>query len=162
MHNVNDDYLRFDVLGGLRGYYGNIGDWNIAFRLAQELLALAKKIADMSRLVRAYNGLGNAYLHRGEFLSSIRCFQQVIQIEKALDTTIQHDVVGNIRLAEVLWLLGYSTQAQQVATEVLGQVDEKKAPFWPNSCTRVYVVHLSTTWRRNNDATIGERTERVV
>jgi DNA-binding SARP family transcriptional activator len=129
----NNESYRFDAILALRTYYCNIGDWDTAYRLAEEERLLAEKLQDPLRLPRAYRSIAVVHLHRGEFLASLQCFRQAIQLEAERGATTRHEVTLNlrtdIRMAEVLWLCGYPAQAQRVATETLCRADEQEHPF---------------------------------
>ena len=154
---------------GLRGYYGNLGNWYMAYALSQETIDHAEKLQEPKSLRSAYRLGGHACLQRGDFLSSLEYYQKVRQLDETYNPERKHSI-GNdksliayisgydalspyARSAESLWFCGYPAQAQQILAKVMQAIDEQPHPF-----NRVHIGELLLyAAQRRGDVAVVER-----
>jgi len=116
-----DTPQRFTVLHGLQLFYLNRAELQAARELGEHLLSLAHSLDNAELLLWAHGAWGLTCYSLGALPAARRHLEQSI----ALYTTQQHRrTTVNVQftltnLAEVLWLLGYPTQALRQTHEAL-------------------------------------------
>jgi len=113
----------FPVLWGLWHIHASRGDYRIALDLGEELLALARQLADPGLLLQAEHALWNTLIFGGEFVSGLEHARQGISLyDPELHRSHAllyggHDPGECCRrhAATALWLLGYPDQAMETA-----------------------------------------------
>lgn len=133
---VDDPPKRFPVLWGLLQFYLGRAELETASALGEQLLSLAQRSPDASRLGEALNGLGTVLVHRGtldrahDYLEESRRLTHAqprdphalfYGIDLELDSCAHH--------AHVLWLRGYADQARQVSDEAVALARHLSHPF---------------------------------
>jgi predicted ATPase len=129
---VGETPLLFPVLGGLVVFYINRGENQTARELGEQMLSLAQRVHDPAGLANAHITLGNAlfslrawdaartHLEQGvAFYNAQQPRSQGFLTETHQGVFCLHGVFGFIRLAQVLWELGYPDQALQRSREAL-------------------------------------------
>ena len=126
----------FPVLVALRRFYTFRGEVQTAQELAEQLLHLAQRQPDGTRLQEAHWALGQTLYFRGEFVParahlerSIACYTP-----RPLSAQADRDAAGTqiaclLVAAYDLWTLGYADQALASAHEALRLAHELAHPF---------------------------------
>jgi predicted ATPase/class 3 adenylate cyclase len=125
----------FPVLGGLVIFYINRGEQQTARELGEQMLSLAQRVRDPAGLANAHIMLGNALYFLREWDAARTHLEQGIAFYNAQQprsqgflTETHQGVFGLIRLAQVLWSLGYPDQALQRSHEALTLARELAHP----------------------------------
>jgi predicted ATPase len=125
----------FPVLGGLVIFYINRGEYQNARELGEQMLSLAQRVRDPAGLTHAHITLGNALYFLREWDAAHTHLEQGIAFYNAQQprsqgvlTETHPGVFGLIRLAGVLWALGYPDQALQRSHEALTLARELARP----------------------------------
>src|SRR5262249_47736116 len=123
---VGDTPQIFPALGGLVVFYLNRGELQTARELGEQMLSLAQRVHDPAGLAHAHISLGNALYNLRAWDAARTHLEQGIVFYSAQQphaqgflTETHEGVFGLIRLAQVLWALGYPDQAVQRSYEVL-------------------------------------------
>jgi predicted ATPase len=123
------------VLGGLVIFYINRGEDQTARELGEQMLSLAQRVQDPADLANAHITLGNALYFLRELDAARTHLEQGIAFYNAQQhhsqgflTETHQGVFGLIRLAQVLWWLGYPDQALQRSHEALTLARELAHP----------------------------------
>ncbi len=118
--------------------------------LGKELLQQAQQTGDEVVLVEAHYVLGVTYHWQGNFTSARHHLEKALQPNSSHkhEAHITHygqdpDVVCRIRLAMVLWKLGYPYQAKEEAEKALSLSEKLNHPF-----SRAYALHWCA-WLHN-------------
>jgi DNA-binding SARP family transcriptional activator/tetratricopeptide (TPR) repeat protein len=125
--HVADNEQRLRVQQGLRIYYTNRGELQLARHFAEQTLSLAQQLPDPDQVQFAHAGLGVIALVTGAFSVALTHFEQAAQLPVAYRIwTSEGRREGRIQLELVhcalcLYLLGYPDQARQYAQQVLAQ-----------------------------------------
>src|SRR5262249_15634077 len=116
----------FPVLWGLGRFYLVRTPLSAARSIGEQLLALAHAAQDVDLLIEAHNSMGATLSHIGEFVSAREHLEQVVQLyderqhrEHAFRYGQDPGVVASIRLALVLWFLGYPDRALERSEQAL-------------------------------------------
>jgi predicted ATPase len=125
----------FPVLGGLVIFYLNRGEVQTARELGEQMLSLAQRVHDPGGLANAHISLGNALYNLREWDAARMHLEQGIAFYSAQQprsqgflTETHQGVFSLIRLAQVLWELGYPDQAVQRSHEALTLARELAHP----------------------------------
>jgi predicted ATPase/class 3 adenylate cyclase len=126
----------FVVLAGLRLFYLNRGERQIARELAEQLLRLAQRQHDAALVQKAHFALGHSLWNLGEFASARAHLEQSMACytPQPLSSHASRDLagiqIGCLALAtELLWSLGYPDQARARLQESLSLAHELSHPF---------------------------------
>jgi predicted ATPase/class 3 adenylate cyclase len=138
---VGETPLLFPALGGLVVFYINRGENQTARELGEQMLSLAQRVHNPEGLANAHITLGNAlftlrawdaartHLEQGiAFYNAQQPRSQGFLTETHQGVFCPHVVFGFIRLAQVLWELGYPDQAVQRSHEALTLARELAHP----------------------------------
>jgi predicted ATPase len=131
-HQVGETPQLFTVKFGLFQYWIARGDYQTCGELAEQLLALARKLQDPAFMLLAHNSLGNTYGLTGSIECSVTHNEQAI----AIYVPRQHHSLASFYsgwdpgvacrsgLAKNLWLLGYPDQALQRGDDAIALARE--------------------------------------
>jgi predicted ATPase len=126
----------FLVLGGLVVFYISRREYQTARELGEQMLSLTQRVQDPAGLANAYITLGNALYFLREFDAARSHLEQGVAFYKPQQhrsqgflTEAHEGVFGLIRLAGVLWALGYPDQALQRSDEALTLAHELSQPY---------------------------------
>jgi class 3 adenylate cyclase/predicted ATPase len=132
---VGETPLLFPVLGGLMIFYLNRGEGQTARELGEQMLSLAQRVHDPAGLAHAHLSLGNALFFLRVWDAARTHLEQGIAFYSAQQprsqgflTETHEGIFGLIRLAQVLWELGYPDQAVQRSHEALTLARELAHP----------------------------------
>jgi class 3 adenylate cyclase/predicted ATPase len=143
----------FPVLAGLRLFYTQRAEYQIACELGEQLLTLAQRVQDPAYLLVAHQSLGVTLLCLGELVSAHTHVEQGWALYDALaqrSHTFVHGLDPGITclsyVALALWLRGYPVQALQRIDETLALGQALSQPFslayarstvaWLHQCRR--------------------------
>ena len=133
---VGDVPQLFAVTRGLWGFRLTRGEFQASQVLAEQLLHLAQRLGDSSRLLRAHYTLGTSLFYMGELASALAHYEQGMAVhatqERRGPATIEGQDAGIsclVYAALTLCLLGYLDQARQKSHEALGFAHELDHPF---------------------------------
>src|SRR5262249_54742902 len=122
-------------LGGLVIFYINRGEDQTARELGEQMLSLAQRVQEPTGLANAHITLGNALYFLRELDAARPHLEQGVAFYNAPQhrsqgflTETHQGVFGLIRLAQVLWWLGYPDQALQRSHEALTLARELAHP----------------------------------
>jgi len=125
----------FPVLGGLVIFYINRGEPQTARELGAQMLSLAQRVRDPAALANAHILLGNTLYFLRAWDVARTHLEQGIAFYNAQQprtqgflTETHQGVFGLIRLAQVLWSLGYPDQALERSREALTLARELAHP----------------------------------
>jgi predicted ATPase len=125
----------FPVLGGLVIFYINRGEPQTARELGAQMLSLAQRVRDPAALANAHILLGNTLYFLRAWDVARTHLEQGIAFYNAQQprtqgflTETHQGVFGLIRLAQVLWSLGYLDQALERSREALTLARELAHP----------------------------------
>lgn len=157
----------FPVLWGLCVFYWVRGELETARGPAEQLLRLAQRVQDPALLLQAHMALGNTLLFLGEFPLARTHTEQGIALYNSQRHSAQTSLyrgpdIGVIclaRAAQVLWLLGYPTQALQRSGEALTLAQEL-SHSWDLTWALEYAALLHQL--RGEGQLTRERTEEVI
>ena len=123
---VNDSRQLCPVRWGLRTYYNGRAEFHMARELAEQLLAVAKRLEEPALLVEAHRALGNTLWFQGESVAAHEHFAQGaalydVRQHRSLALLYENDPgVGCLSFAAVaLWNLGYPERARHSMQEAL-------------------------------------------
>jgi predicted ATPase len=132
---VGETPLLFPVLGGLVIFCLNRGEVQTARELGEQMLSLAQRVHDPVGLANAHISLGNALYFLRAWDAARTHLEQGIAFYSAQQprsqgflTETHEGVFGLIRLAQVLWELGYADQAVRRSHQVLTLARELAHP----------------------------------
>jgi predicted ATPase len=162
-----DSSQLFTVLRGLRFFSLARGEFRTAQDLSEQLLHLAQRLQDPALLLEAHHALGALLFWRGEFAAAQEHFAHGLVLydppqHHTLATLYGYDpgVACLLRLALVLWCLGYPDQALQRCHEALTLAQQETS----HPLSSVYTLHHAAWLHqfRREATTIQERAETVV
>jgi TOMM system kinase/cyclase fusion protein len=113
------------VLLGLRGVYTVRGELQIAYELAEQLMALAQRDGDPASLSAAHLVLGATLFWLGEFAPALAHVEQVLALYDSKQNRSHFFLYGGDPAASlsiqslILWLLGYPDKASKRSVEAL-------------------------------------------
>jgi predicted ATPase/class 3 adenylate cyclase len=123
---VGETPLLFPALGGLVIFYLGREEYQSALELGEQMLSLAQRVPDSAGLANAHITLGNVLYFLREWDAARTHLEQGVAFYNAQQhrsqgflTETHQGVFGLIRLAQVLWSLGYPDQAMQRSREAL-------------------------------------------
>jgi predicted ATPase len=123
------------VLWGLSSFYAMKGDVQVATELAEQLMRLAQSTQDLPALILAHRVYGVGLYWRGEFLSALDHFKQVLtsyehqkQPTQAFLSVLDSAILCRGYEAGTLWCLGYPDQALKQIHEALVSAQEMSHP----------------------------------
>lgn len=115
-----------DVLDGIAGIYGQIGDFPTALAYMHRQLAAAQRVGDQRLVANAYNNLANIYLQNGDYARTAATLQHNLQIAADIGYT-RMKALSLLNLAETYRQTGDSAQA--LAYALRGQRVSQAAGF---------------------------------
>jgi len=125
----------FPVLAGLVRFYSGRAEYQTTRELGEQMLSLAQRIHDPAGLAHAHIMLGYALFFLREWDAARTHLEQGVAFYNAQQhrsqgflTETHQGVFGLIRLAQVLWELGYPDQALQRSHEALTLARELAHP----------------------------------
>jgi class 3 adenylate cyclase/predicted ATPase len=126
-----DTPQHFSTLHGLLGFYSNRAKLHIARELGEQLLSLAQRLDDAVSLIGAHGACGVTDYFLGALPTARRHLEQSIALYDAQQhRTAVPSVTGALaNVAEVLWLLGYQTQALCKTREALTLAQQHSSVF---------------------------------
>lgn len=134
--SVGDNQKRFEVLRALRVHWGKRCRWDIATKLNQELLDLARETHNGVYMQAALRFTGALAYHQGNLLVASDYFEQAISLYQAsqrLSDTYDHEQdqgIATLRYClNTLWLLGYPDRAYARMQEMLAMTRRLDRPF---------------------------------
>ena len=123
------------VLWGLTSFYGMKGDMQTTTELAEQLMHLAQGTQDPTALILAHRVYGVGSYWRGEFLSALDHFEQVLSFydrqqphAQAYLSVLDSATLCRGYLSGTLWCLGYPDQARKKIHEALTSAQEMSHP----------------------------------
>jgi tetratricopeptide (TPR) repeat protein len=148
----------FPVLGGLVFFYVSRREYQTARELGEQLLSLAQRVQEPAGLANAHIMLGNALYFLREWDTARTHLEQGVAFYKPQQhrsqgflTEAHQGVFGLIRLAGVLWALGYPDQALQRSYEALTLARELSQPY--SLATALYFAADVHMHRREGQST---------
>jgi predicted ATPase len=125
------------VLHGLWIFYLARAELKTSLEIAEQIFNLAKRVQDPVSLREAHHVLGSNYMWLGEYKSSRTHFEQAITLYDSQPhvSDILHTgrkdpgVTCRSHIAEVIWILGYPEQAQQIIQEAIDLAQELCHPY---------------------------------
>ena len=133
---VGETAQLFPVLWGLRAFYAQRAEFQMARELAEQLLRLAQRTQDPALLVEAHRALGVTLLWLGELVLAQAHLEQGIILydskqHRSLAFRYGEDpgVICRIYAAHLLWFFGYPDQALEKIREALTLAYELAHPF---------------------------------
>jgi predicted ATPase len=156
-----DTPQRFSTLYGLLTFYLNRAQLQIARELGEQLLSLAHRLDDAFSLSGAYAACGVTDYFLGALPTARRHLEQSIALYDAHEHQMvpPRAMVDLINVAEVLWLLGYRTQALRKTHEALAMAKEQSSVF-PVALTLSFAL-VPYVFRREGRI-VHERAEAVL
>jgi len=157
----------FTVSRGLRFFYLARGEFQTAYELSEQLLRLAQRLHDPALLLEAHHALGALLFWLGEFASAQKHFEQGLALydppqHHTLAVLYGYDpgVACLLRVALVLWCLGYPDQALQRCHDALTLAQQEAS----HPLSSAYILHHAAwlhQFRREGLMT-QERAEAVI
>jgi class 3 adenylate cyclase/tetratricopeptide (TPR) repeat protein len=123
---ARDDTRLFDVLVGLHTFHMFGSRLETSRELAQQLLSLAEKLEDPTKLATALLALGQTSVYLGEFQSARSHLERALTLG-AWRRGIRENALGY--LGPALWSLGYAEQSTERIREALGSVERSDRPL---------------------------------
>jgi predicted ATPase len=129
---------RFAVLAGLCSFRNARAEFRAAHTLAEQLLDLAQRQHDPALLLRAHSQLAAILLNSGAFAPARTHYEQGIALydpqryatpQSIPGSTRNYGALCRVRVARVLWELGYPDQAVQRSQEALTMAHALAHPF---------------------------------
>jgi predicted ATPase len=157
----------FTVSRGLRFFYLARREFQTAYELSEQLLRLAQRLHDPALLLEAHHALGALLFWLGEFASAQKHFEQGLALydppqHHTLAVLYGYDpgVACLLRVALVLWCLGYPDQALQRCHDALTLAQQEAS----HPLSSAYILHHAAwlhQFRREGLMT-QERAEAVI
>jgi predicted ATPase len=145
------------VLGGLRRFYSNRGDIQTARELAEQTLHLAQRTRDPIALLEASYSLGLLLLNLGELTASHTHLAQGMALSERLENRTAVFLLGRtgvdqgracgIRMAQVLWLLGYPDQGRHYLQGALHPQQEHLHPSYTQAHVLTFAGWVLQSYR---------------
>jgi class 3 adenylate cyclase/tetratricopeptide (TPR) repeat protein len=145
------------VLGGLRRFYWNRGDTQTARELAEQMLRLAQRTQDPIALPEASYALGLLLLNLGELTAAHTHLAQGMALSEHMEnhtavfllgrTAVDQGRACGIRMAQVLWLLGYPDQGRHYLQRALHPQQEHLHPSYTQAHVLTFAGWVLQSYR---------------
>ncbi|MBV7339894.1 AAA family ATPase [Chloroflexi bacterium TSY] len=117
VQQVEESPEHFLVLSQLARFYAHRSDYQTAYELSKQALALAQRAQDPTLLTTAQTVMGGCIIWQGEFLNAQASFEQSLATydpQQNYPSLLPNNpaVISTSFLALSLWFLGYPEQAQ--------------------------------------------------
>jgi predicted ATPase len=155
------------VLWGLRLFYMNRGEYQMARELGEQLLSLAQHVHDPALLLQAHRALAAALVYLGEFAAAQAHLEQAMTLyDPQQHHSLSFDYGGQDPgvfcrsfAAWTLWMLGYPDQALQRSQEALTLAQELAHPH-----SLAYALYFAARlhWLRREGHRTQERAEALM
>ncbi|MGE0827413.1 MAG: hypothetical protein AB7P18_35480, partial [Candidatus Binatia bacterium] len=134
--HVKETHLIFPILLGLWNFYTLRGVQKTAHPLAEQLLRLARKTPEKSRLLEAHLSSGMGMLYRGEMVTARAHLEKCLTLYDVQGDPSRISIYGadprvvvHGHAAWTLWFLGYPAQAMRQSQAALTQAHQLAHPF---------------------------------
>jgi class 3 adenylate cyclase/predicted ATPase len=134
--HLADPYQLFPVLRGLWSYYNVRAEYQTAYALGEQLLALAQQVQDSAMLLAAHRALGTTLFFLGvasaahiHFMQGVALYEPEQHHSSAFLYGDDAGVVCHSHAARTMWLLGYSDQGLARNDEAITLAQQTAHPF---------------------------------